>query len=102
MRQVINVVGLNRILVERAAAASSDAQVLGSLESGRSDWQAVHFGPETVDDVRRRSLAHTAPGCGLFALGPKRLQRDEHEACVTAAGVGEYMGHGGICLHNVY
>ena len=37
MREVVDVVGLNRILVERAAPAASDAQILSGLQRPRAN-----------------------------------------------------------------
>ena len=79
MRQIVNVVGLNGVLIQRAAAASADAQILRRLQKCRGDRQAVHLGPQAVDHVHRRSLAHIAlRGSSLHFA--QRLERNEHEA----------------------
>ena len=72
MRQIVDVVGLDGVLIMRAAAASADAQILRRLQKRRSDRQAVHLGPQAVDHVHRRGLAHTRisdPPCNFLPSG---------------------------------
>ena len=46
-----HVVGLQRVLVERIAAPAADAQILRRLQKRRGYGQAVHLGPQTIDDL---------------------------------------------------
>ena len=68
VRQVVDVVGLNRVLVQRVAAAAADAQILRRLQEGGGHGQAVHLGPQPVDYVHGRGLALVAIRGALFAL----------------------------------
>ena len=54
MGEIAHVVRLDRVLVERIAAAAADAQILRGLQKGRGHGQAVQLGPQPVDDIRRR------------------------------------------------
>ena len=74
MGQVAHVVGLQRVLVERVAAAAADAQILRRLQKGLGHGQPVHLGPQAIDDV-----------CGAYFALIERLERGVDESAIAAA-----------------
>ena len=101
MGQIVDAVGLNGVLIQRAAAASSDAQILRGLQKGRSNGQAVHLRPQAVDHVHRRSLAYGARWTAFSAVAAQGFERDEHESAVAAPGVSVDVRYGGIGFDDV-
>ena len=57
MRQILNVVSLDRVLIERIAASAADAQILCRLQERRSCHQFVQLRPQAIDDLRRADLS---------------------------------------------
>ena len=58
--QVFDVVGLNRVLVERGTGAAADADVLRGLQKRLRHREAVELRTEPVDDARGVDFAFAA------------------------------------------
>ena len=94
MGQVLHIVRLQGVLVERIAASAADAQILRRLQKGRGHGQPVHLGAQAVDDFRDAD----------FAL-IERLERDVDKSAIaaaaTAADVGIDIGHRRVRLDDI-
>ena len=66
MRQILHVVRLNCVLVQRVARSASDAQILRRLQECRSNRKPVQLGPQAIDN--RRAPRPCATFSGLSAM----------------------------------
>src|SRR5579872_430584 len=94
VHEVFDVVGLNGVLIERAARSASDTEILHWLKKGRRHRQMVQFGPQPVDDLRRSNLSFI-----------QRLECYENKSAVTcsvAARISVHILHRGIRLDYIH
>ena len=73
VREILHVVRLDRVLIERVAAASADAQILGRLQKRRGTGSRLSLG-------RRRLMMSGA----LILRSVQRLERHIDEAGIVA------------------
>ena len=88
--EILDAVGLQRVLIHGVAGTAADTQILRRLQKRRGDRQTVELRAQPSDDLRRTDLALR-----------QRIQGHINEAGVggtVAAGEGDHVGHGRIAF----